>query len=99
MADQRCEITDLLVDQCAHCRKLPDPVVEDDEDSGPPELGPWFAAGYRSYCSDGGEVISPGERIRADGQGGYLCSFCGIDETDRKEEEELLAWKPKREKT
>lgn len=28
VADQRCDVTELLVSQCAHCRKLPDPLAD-----------------------------------------------------------------------
>lgn len=49
-------------------------------DSGP---GPWFIAGYDDECSRGGELISEGEEIRADGAGGWECRSCV--ETDRAE--------------
>ena len=46
-----------------------------------PELwGPWFTAGYGSECDGCGDGIRAGDTIRADGQGGYLCSDCGWEE-------------------
>jgi hypothetical protein len=75
MAEPRCELTDLLVSQCGHCRPPAEPP--------PPELdvGPWFAAGYPGRCSLGEETIREGDRIRADGEGGYLCRACGEEYT------------------
>jgi len=67
----RCEVTELEVSGCAHCRKLPD---------APPEirsLGPFFAAAYPGRCSDCDGYFGDGDRIRADGEGGYLCTDCG----------------------
>ena len=46
-----------------------------------PELwGPWFTAGYDSSCAGCGDGILAGDKIRADGQGGYLCESCGQEE-------------------
>lgn len=70
---ERCDITELLVTECAHCRKLPDPP----EQRG--ERGPWFTARYVGDCSCG-TVFIPGDQIRADGEGGYLCDVCGQDD-------------------
>lgn len=44
------------------------------------ELGPWFEAGYPGHCTDCDEKITPGDTIRADGYGGYLCEWCGAPE-------------------
>jgi hypothetical protein len=38
----RCENTELLVEQCAHCRRIPDPPTR--------TLGWPFAAAYRGWC-------------------------------------------------
>ena len=49
----------------------------------PARFGPWFSAIYPGRCSgpcDG--RIETEDRIRADGDGGYLCSDCGR-EADR----------------
>ncbi len=46
-----------------------------------PELwGSWFGAAYGGECEGCGDGIAPGDRIRADGEGGYLCSACGYDD-------------------
>jgi hypothetical protein len=43
-----------------------------------PELwGPWFAATYNGDCEGCGDGILPGDSIRPDGEGGYLCGECG----------------------
>ena len=70
----RCSITDLPEDQCAHCRKLPDPGAESSQ-----HLGPWFEARYSGRCAECGERYHEGDEIRADGHGhgGYLCEPCG----------------------
>lgn len=43
----------------------------------PPEKGPWFGAMYDGKCSVSECQIYEGDRIRADGQGGYECEDCG----------------------
>lgn len=43
------------------------------------EKGPWFGAMYDGKCSSCEDDISEGDRIRADGQGGYECEDCGDD--------------------
>jgi hypothetical protein len=71
MGEPRCDMTDLFVSQCGHCR----PPVEEP----PPELdcGPWFTAKLDGRCSLGEEQVRPGDRIRSDGEVGYLCRSCG----------------------
>lgn len=39
--------------------------------------GPWFTAKYDGMCAGCFEDIEPGDTIRADGDGCYLCSGCG----------------------
>lgn len=39
--------------------------------------GPWFDAAYYGECASCLEITNPGDRIRADTQGGYLCEECG----------------------
>ena len=67
----RCELTELETTGCAHCRGL----------TGPPpshrNLGRPFAAVYAGRCVDCDERFEVGDRIRADGEGGYLCADCG----------------------
>jgi hypothetical protein len=41
------------------------------------DKGPWFGAMYEGRCSVSECLISEGDRIRADGQGGYECEDCG----------------------
>lgn len=70
MADTYCERTDLLVSACAHCRGVPDIAPR------PGVLGPLFEARFGGGCSECGGGIRAGDRIRADGDGGYLCAGC-----------------------
>jgi hypothetical protein len=57
---------------CSH-RGEPVPGVLD-----PEALGPWFTARYSGRCSLGDEPFRQGDRIRADGEDGYLCARCGL---------------------
>lgn len=43
----------------------------------PPGWGLWFTAAYNGTCAGCGDGIFPGDTIRADGDGGYLCEPCG----------------------
>jgi hypothetical protein len=40
--------------------------------------GPWFAAKFSGMCNGCFEDIEPGDTIRADGDGCYLCEDCGV---------------------
>jgi hypothetical protein len=71
---ERCERTELLVDQCAHCRGVTEPAP------ARTVLGPWFPAGYPGWCSGCGQVFGQGDMIRADGCGEYLADCCGGDD-------------------
>lgn len=73
---ERCTLTELLVADCAHCRGHQAPSREPSSAG----LGPWFTASYYSHCSMCDSATYEGDQIRADGQGGYLCSECGEDE-------------------
>jgi len=83
MSENRCAVTDLLIEQCAHCRPStrnasipPDPF--DEPFDGPDEkIGPWFSARWPGECSECGEWFPVGEQIRADGESGYLAQCCG----------------------
>lgn len=68
--DDRCAVTELPVDMCAHCRKAPDPEPERRN------LGSLFAAAYHGRCVDCDQPFGAGDRIRADGEGGYLGPCC-----------------------
>lgn len=78
---ERCERTDLLVSDCAHCRghqsveeQVQAERVTDREHPGAP--GPWFAARWDGECSGCGDPINVGDTIRADGEGGYELWGC-----------------------
>lgn len=49
-------------------------------DGESPLMGPIFTAGYDSDDSCCGEGIVEGERIRADGEGGWVHEDCSADE-------------------
>ena len=55
LAEERCDLTDMLVDQCAHCRpKPPKPLGN----------GATIVAQFGSECSCGcGEHVAEGEQI------------------------------------
>lgn len=40
-------------------------------------MGNWFEAGFGGRCDGCDSTIHEGDQIRADGQGGWLCSTCG----------------------
>lgn len=44
---------------------------------GPGLYGPWIEARFDSECDGCGDLIEAGDRIRADGSGGWLCQECG----------------------
>jgi hypothetical protein len=52
----------------------------DDPTDTVPEKGPWFGAMYDGRCSSCEDSFAEGDRIRADGQGGYECEACGDDD-------------------
>lgn len=54
----------------------PAPTVDVVDDTN---KGPWFGAMYDGRCSVSECRIYEGDRIRADGQGGYECEDCGED--------------------
>lgn len=78
MSASRCELTELYVDQCAHCRPTPaaDPVA--DFLAGPQILmGSWFPAAYPGACNQCGCRFDEDDQIRADGEGGWVAECCG----------------------
>jgi hypothetical protein len=79
----RCDLTDLLPDQCACPRhrnvQLPANHARDEQPTGP---GPWFTAQYPGRCTRCRTEFVAGDQIRADGNGGYLDSRCGEDQAD-----------------
>lgn len=42
--------------------------------------GPWFTARFPGMCTGCPADIRPGDTIRADGDGLYLCEECGEEE-------------------
>ncbi len=91
--EERCDFSDLLKDQCGHCKPVPLPqthvprVVRGRMDLPPrpsARFGPWFTAQFDSEC-DGpcGGQIDEGEHSRSDGEGGWLCELCGGFEGER----------------
>lgn len=72
MSDERCAVTELVVEQCAHCRPAPVPDPFDE-----PGGAPWFEARYGGTCVDCGDRFDPGDTIRAAGAGEYECADCG----------------------
>lgn len=76
----------------SHCHKAvsdPAPTVEplddDREETAEPgrssllndTKGPWFGAQFGGYCGSCADQLYEGDRIRADGHGGYECEDCG----------------------
>ena len=83
MKEERCEISDLLVSQCAHCRaggglQSPAELTEASVLASVREHGPLFFAKHRGPCSGCDRGIWPDDTIRADGQGGYLHEDCAV---------------------
>jgi hypothetical protein len=87
VADAYCELTDLLVASCGHCKGIGEPAYScghircepysECQLADPADLGPWFAARLAGRCAGCRAGVAEGDRIRADGQGGYLCEPCG----------------------
>lgn len=66
------------VSNCAYCQPTTASVQRDALSR--PLRGPWFEARLPGRCSLNDEHrIVPGDEIRADGTGGYLCRECGLD--------------------
>lgn len=73
----RCEVTDLLVEQCAHCTVPHKPIPPDPFTAPASKLGRWFTSEYPGECSGCGDRFDGGDRIRSDGEGGWLAGCCG----------------------
>jgi hypothetical protein len=67
-----CETTELIVEQCAHCRGIPDPP--------PRALGHPFAAAHSGRCCDCDTPFAAGTRIRSAGDDGYAGPCCQEDQ-------------------
>jgi len=72
--EERCELTELYISQCAHCRKLGDPPLRKRPGRS------WFNAHYPGRCGECDNFIQVGDQIKPYGiDGGYLCRDCGLD--------------------
>jgi hypothetical protein len=71
MNEERCPVTELIVSQCAHCRRLP---VDPFADTESPK---WFTARYDGTCAQCGQRLVPGQTIGAGDDHGFICSHCG----------------------
>lgn len=72
----RCDLTELIVRECAHCRRIPDPPL-------PRTHGRPFQAVYDGRCCDCGRQYRVGEQIQrvTDDDGiGYLGPCCREDQ-------------------
>jgi hypothetical protein len=66
MDEERCELTELLVGQCAHCLKHKS--IEEQAKAHPAALAGdprWFPAQYPGACGHCGEPFTPGMLIRS----------------------------------
>jgi len=43
-------------------------------------FGPWLEAAHEGFCPGCGDGIVPGDLIRANGRGGWICRDCGLAE-------------------
>ncbi len=63
MSAERCELTDLPIEMCAHCRGL---------DLPKPPPTDWFPARFSGFCADCRKPIEVGDDI-ASTEDGYIC--------------------------
>lgn len=79
MTADRCDVTDLLTEQCAHCRGLPDlPTDHPEPRHGDPAgytEGP-IVARYPGWCGQCGKRVHPGTRIVRDDQDSVWLGEC-----------------------
>lgn len=76
----RCAVTDLIVEQCAHCVAPSKPTPADPFGTLAGALGRWFRSMYDGTCSRCDDRFEAGDRIRADGEGGYEAYACCGDD-------------------
>ena len=77
MAAPRCDLTDLLVTDCAHCRGVKS--VDEETKAERARLlatGRWVVAQYAGTCAHCGEHFGPGAAIRMF-PGGWRADCCG----------------------
>lgn len=79
--DERCELTDLITAQCAHCRTPSKPVFTEALFTVPKDDGnepvATFPARYAGRCADCDGFFEAGDWISRTGQGEYICDECG----------------------
>lgn len=71
ISEARCELTELLADQCAHCRPAPQPLTVAAE-----LIQHRFTAEYTGHCQVCDGPIEPGDHIGRLATGGYACPDC-----------------------
>ncbi|MEU4578977.1 hypothetical protein [Nonomuraea sp. NPDC023979] len=71
---ERCERTELFVDQRAHCRGMTEPAPER------PRSRPWFPAAFPGCCAECLDTFDEGDLIRSDGAGGWIADCCEGDD-------------------
>lgn len=76
---ERCEMTELPTDMCAHC------LGHREEPTAPARTAlavadrPWFTALYPGRCAGCGEPFQPGAQIRMAAPTGWLAVCCEDD--------------------
>lgn len=76
----RCQVTELLVGQCAHCVAPSKPTPRDPFSAPARKPSRWFRSMYAGRCSVCEDPFGVGDRIRSDDEGGYLAEQCCGDE-------------------
>ena len=82
-AEARCDNTDLLISQCAHCRGLADIETQALLDRAALiATGQWFPARYAGKCTQCGERFGEGAAIGGFTveTGGWVAECCGDTE-------------------
>lgn len=64
----RCDLTELYVSDCAHCRGVELPAEQD-------VVGA-FIANFAGVCPDCGDAVDPGDRIVRTAAGTYIHAEC-----------------------
>jgi hypothetical protein len=65
-AAARCSVTELLVDECAHCREQARALDAGREMFRPPssdQQAPTITARFGGWCTECGDRIEPGDRL------------------------------------
>jgi hypothetical protein len=70
VVSDRCELTDLIKDQCAHCRKLTAPPLQLRDLSRP------LRSIVAGMCGDCGAPFAEGDRIRYDREENVYVARC-----------------------